>query len=166
MVLGVLTRRNDQVKIVPITGKYIPQAGDCVVGVVQEMKHGGCIVDINSPYSAFLPTKFEYPFGTILFAKIIEVDEVRNVSLDEERKLIGGYLIEISPARVLRVIGKNNSMLNLLREKTKSMIFVGMNGRVWLRNGNAEKAERAIFEIEKEAHTSGLTEKMEKYLSA
>ena len=80
------------------------------------------------------------------------------------RKLIGGTVIKITPTKVARVIGKGGSMINLIKEKTKSQILVGQNGLIWIRGGNVRKAIEAILMIERESHIIGLTEKIAKFL--
>jgi len=165
-VYGLLYSDGDYSRIVPLKGKYIPRREDYIVGIVTDIKFGGYTVEINSPYSSFLPSQREYDYGDVLFAKVSNVNEVKNVSLIGDRKLYEGDLIEISSAKVARVIGRKNSMLDLLKDKTGCDIFVGRNGRIWLRGENAAKAEEAILMIEKEAHTDGLTEKITKFLEA
>lgn len=163
-VYGLLYKDGDYSKIVPLKGRYIPRREDYVVGIVTDVKFGGYVVDINSPYSAFLSSQREYDYGDVLFAKVSNVNEVKNVSLMSDRKLYEGDVIEISPAKVARVIGRKNSMLNLLKEKARCDIFVGRNGRIWLRGENIAKAEEAVLKIEKEAHTDGLTERITQFL--
>jgi exosome complex component RRP4 len=55
-------------------------------------------------------------------------------------------------------------MIELIKKKTGSEIYVGQNGVIWIKGGNKEKAIEAILTIEKEAHTVGLTEKIAKML--
>lgn len=165
MIMGLLSKKDNAAKLIPLNGKYLPQFEDYVIGIIDEVKHAGYTVDINSPYTAFMPSRYTYKQREIVFAKIVEVNEVKNAILEDDKLLSEGEIIEVSPYRVLRVIGKNNSMLTMLREKTKTLIMVGRNGRIWLKGGDIEKAERAIMKIEREAHTSGLTERIEKFLS-
>jgi len=154
-------------RLIPLEGVYVPSLYDIVVGVVEEVKFAGYTVDINSPYQGFLPAKdsrYEYELGDVISAKVKQVDEVKNIILENARKLREGEIVEISPAKVPRVIGKKNSMLNLLRTATGSEIIVGNNGRIWIKGGNSALAARAILKIEKEAHTTGLTERIETLL--
>jgi len=76
-------------------------------------------------------------------------------------------LLDIDPTKVPRIIGKQGSMISLIKEKTKCQIVVGENGKAWIKGENAEdelKAEQAIRKIEAEGHIEDLTERMEKYL--
>lgn len=163
-VFGIFEKKDDEGRVIPLHGKYIPIQGDYLVGVVTDVKFGGVTVDINSPYSAFLPTKREYDWGDILSAKVLEINEVKSATLGDERKLAGGEMVEMSPVRVPRVIGKKSSMVTMIQEKTGSEIFVGRNGRIWLRGGNSAKAIKTILKIEKEAHTEGLTDRIKEFL--
>ncbi len=156
-----------EMKLVALEGAYLPLDEDYLVGVVEEVKFAGCTVDINSPYSAFLSnkdTRFQFEMGDILFAKVKGVDEVKNVNLFDARKLQGGEIIQISPVKVPRVIGKKSSMLNMLIDYTRSEIYVGKNGRLWIKGGDSTLAARSILKIEKEAHMTGLTDRMKDFL--
>jgi exosome complex component RRP4 len=165
MVFGVLDKKDGFGRIVPLTGKYFPQVEDYVVGIISEVKFGGYVIDINSPYEAFLQSRKRYNHGDVIFAKIMEVNEVRRSVLSHDKSLFGGDILEISPVRVPRVIGKKNSMMMLITEKTKTELCIGRNGRIWIHGGDEKKAKEAILKIEREAHTDGLTERMTEFLS-
>ena len=79
-----------------------------------------------------------------------------------------GQIIEISPSKVPRVIGKSGSMIQMIKGYTNCRIFVGQNGRIWL-DGEVDSimhAIKAIQMIEQDAHSYGLTEKVKAYLEA
>jgi exosome complex component RRP4 len=164
-VLGLFDEANP--RVIPLEGAYMPAQYDIIIGIIDEVKFAGYNVDINSPYRGFLSAKdsrYEYKLGDVISAKIVEVDEVKNVDLEGARALRNGEIIEISSAKIPRVIGKQNSMLDMIREATKSEIFVGKNGRIWIREGNSALAARTILKVEKEAHTIGLTERISAFL--
>lgn len=163
-VVGLLEEREGVKKVVPLNGSYMPRLEDYIVGIVTDVKLGGNIVDLNAPYHTFMPTRNDYDIGDVVSAKIKEINEVKSIVLTSEHRLLGGTIIDISPVKVPRVIGKQSSMLNLIKEKTGCNIFVGRNGRIWLKNGDLIKAEKAIFLIEKEAHIRGLTDKIKEFL--
>ncbi|NYZ79745.1 RNA-binding protein [Candidatus Micrarchaeota archaeon] len=163
-VYGLMTKRGEFAKVVPLKGAYIPIEGDYIVGIITDVKFGGCVVDVNSPYTAFLPTKREYNHRDVIFAKVDKVDEVKNIALFDEKKLFQGELLDVSPVKVPRIIGKKNSMINLVKEATGCLIFVGRNGRIWIKGEKYAKAAEAILKIEAEAHTSGLTERITEFL--
>src|SRR5208282_4020965 len=114
-----------------------------------------------------IPGKFDdYSFepGDVVEARIKEVENRKTIILGEAKLLEGGRIIRVKPKKVLRVIGKKNTMINQIKETTKTDIVVGLNGIIWLRGGDIELAEDAIFKIEREAHVSGLTEMIKRYL--
>ncbi|MEM4389921.1 MAG: exosome complex protein Rrp4 [Candidatus Micrarchaeia archaeon] len=157
----------EELRLVPLCGPYIPAIDDIVVGVVEEVKFAGYTVEIKSAYRGFLSTKEtrdEFRLGDVIVARVKGVDEVNNVQLVEARKLVGGEIVEITAAKVPRVIGRKRSMLNLIREATKSEIIIGNNGRAWIKGGNTSLATQALLKIEKEAHTKGLTDRMAEFL--
>jgi exosome complex component RRP4 len=182
-VLGVLKISEEEIAVVPLAGKYFPKVGDRIIGRIEEIEVSGWWVDINSPYKAFLPLgeaveefvdvrrvdliRFYY-IDDIIFCKITKVtkNKIIQVSMKDmlARKLFGGITIKITPYKVARVIGKGGSMIELIKGKTGSEIYVGQNGVIWIKGGNKEKAIEAILTIEKEAHTVGLTEKIAKML--
>jgi len=182
-VLGVLKITDEEISVVPLAGKYFPRVGDRIIGRIQEIEVSGWWVDINSPYRAFLPlaeaveefvdvrrvdlSRF-YDIDDIIFCKITKVtkNKIIQVSMKDmlTRKLFGGITIKITPYKVARVIGKGGSMLEIIKKKTGSEIYVGQNGVIWIKGGKKEKAIEAILTIEKEAHISGLTEKIAKML--
>ena len=182
-VLGILKISDEEISVVPLAGKYFPKVGDRIIGRIEEIEVSGWWVDINSPYRAFLPlseaveefvdvrrvdlSRF-YDIDDVIFCKITKVtkNKIIQVSMKDmiARKLFGGITIKITPYKVARVIGKGGSMIELIKKKTGSEIYVGQNGVIWIKGGNKEKAIEAILTIEREAHVAGLTEKIAKML--
>ena len=74
----------------------------------------------------------------------------------------------ITPARVPRLIGRKGSMINMLKSELQTDIVVGQNGVVWLKGkpDRVDIAIDAIRQIEREAHTSGLTDRVRETISA
>ena len=158
----------DSREIIPLEGSWNPNLEDTVVGVIIEPKGKVYIVDLTFFGRCLLiPGKFdEYSFepGDIIEARIKEVENRKTIILGEAKLLEGGRIIKVKPKKILRVIGKKNTMIDQIIALTKTEIVVGLNGIVWLRGGNIELATDAIFKVEREAHTSGLTEEIRKYL--
>jgi exosome complex component RRP4 len=110
--------------------------------------------------------------GDYIMAKILSGDRIEDPEISTLGQYLGkindGYILEISPPKIPRIIGKRGSMIKILKEMTRSRIFVTQNGRIWI-NGRNEKYERilmeAIFKIEREAHTSGLTDRIKYFLT-
>ncbi|MET1124329.1 MAG: exosome complex RNA-binding protein Rrp4 [Archaeoglobaceae archaeon] len=176
--LGILDKTDTHVRVIPLKGRYIPSVGDVVVGIVKEVVANGWIVNINSPYQAFLPVT-ENPemkpnkkpdevldIGDAIIAKVLNIDPNMRVTLTMKDKLCHpirfGRIVAILPPRVPRVIGKKGSMIKLLKGELGIQIVVGQNGLIWI-NGDRRKvaiAEEAIYLIEQEAHTEGLTDRI------
>src|SRR3989344_5670326 len=55
--LGVADKSERIVKVVPISGVYIPRRGNTVIGEVVDLNQAGWMIDIKGPYSAFLPMR-------------------------------------------------------------------------------------------------------------
>ena len=180
--LGIKTVRPDSISVVPLAGQYIPVRGDLVVGKIVDVGASNWLVDINSPYPSPLhvnevPWRVEFgetrkfmTVGDIVLLMIVGVDETKRirVSMQEHglRKLTGGTVMEVSPSKVPRVIGKNGSMIQMLKNMTSCRIYVGQNGRIWI-DGELDsivRAVQAIRMIEDEAHSQGLTEKVKALL--
>lgn len=179
--LGILKEDENQISVIPLAGKYMPRVGDRVIGIISQVEVSGWFVDINSPYTAFLPlglaveefvdiTKADlsryYDVGDVIFCKVSKVTKnmLVQVSMKDPmaRKLYGGMTIRITPTKIGRVIGKGGSMIQLLKNKSGCDILVGQNGVIWIKGKDKAKVVEAILTIEKEAHTLGLTEKIQK----
>jgi exosome complex component RRP4 len=176
-VVGLVSIRNKKISVIPLQSKYIPKRGDVVIGKINDIRFSMWGLDINSPYSGLLPAsevfgkeKRElekvFDIGTILFLRVIDVDEVKKVKLGLKGrglgKFKGGILVYITPTKVPRLIGKKGSMINMIKDKTGCDIVVGQNGVVWVKGDvKMERiAEKVINMIEFEAHTSGLTDRV------
>jgi len=180
-VFGILSL-NKQIKVVPLSGKYIPKRNDIVIGVVTEVSFSNWIVDIRSPYEGLLHIS-EFPrridnaemskylkVGDSIMALVSDVDESMKVELtlnDQRlRQITDGRVIEVTPSKVPRIIGKNGSMIGMLKNEAGCNIFIAQNGRVWLtgKDKNIDLAVRTIQKIENESHISGLTERIVNFL--
>ncbi|MEM7825250.1 MAG: exosome complex RNA-binding protein Rrp4 [Candidatus Aenigmatarchaeota archaeon] len=182
-VLGIPKIDENEVSVVPLAGTYIPQVGQKVIGIISEVEVSGWGVNINSPYTAFLPlaegveefvdisrtdiSRF-YDINDIIYCKISKVTKNKIVQVSMRdfgcKKLREGIIIKVTPTKVPRIIGKGGSMINLIKKNTGCEIIVGQNGIIWLRGERKDKAIEAILTIEKESHIIGLTEKIEKML--
>ena len=154
-------------KIVALKGRYKPLVGDYVVGIVSEQKFAGYNVDLNSPYIGLISsreTREQFEVGDVVSSVVRSVDEVNEALLVEPRKLSGGRLVEIESVKIPRVIGRNSSMVSMLEQYTHSKLFIGKNGRIYLKDGNVPLAIMAILKISHEAHLQGLTDRMNAYL--
>lgn len=166
----VMSLKSEDGKLIPLDGPYEPLPEDVVVGFVSEVKFAGYTMDLGGPYRAFLSSRDcreSFGLGDIVMARIIAVDEVKSIDLADGRRLREGRIETISPVKVPRLIGKKNSMINLIAQATACQLVVGRNGLVFVsHNGNHHLAHEAIRLIESQAHTSGLTDRVAAMLSA
>ncbi len=155
-------------KVVPLKGVYVPQQGERVIGIVSGVNFSGYVVDLNSPYPGRLSdqeTMDDLQFGDVISVKVQVVTEVNECVLIEPQRLNGGDILEVPSVKVPRIIGRNGSMLNTIKEFTGTDAFVGKNGRIYLRSGNVGLAAQTIMKICRESHTSGLTERVTAFLT-
>lgn len=184
--IGIVSSRGSLVKLISLSGEYIPKKEDIIIGKVVGINFNGWRVDFGGYYSAFLTLKegsVEYiereedltryfDFGDYIVAQVINVNEnARAVDLTAKgpglRKLGVGRIIRVAPYKVPRIIGKQGSMINLLKEQTGCKISVGQNGWVWIYGEDPIKERlcvEAIGKIERESHISGLTDRVKEFL--
>ena len=181
--MGVVEYSGSSVRVVPMSGRYIPDEGDIVIAEISSVGYSNWRMDLNSPYEAMLKIDVAvdeyidldeddltdyFDVGEAVVAQVSNVTEGFdvNVSMEDDRcrKLRGGRIIEISPSKVARVIGKKGTMVKQIKDKTGTTIIVGQNGLVWIKGENANLAAKAVRKVEEEAHTSGLTDKIGEWL--
>jgi exosome complex component RRP4 len=169
------------VKIIPIFGAFVPRRNNVVIGRVTDITHAGWLVDIDSASSGFLPIEESPRFinrnemdqylaiGDVIAAKIWTVKN-RGIDLTLKGKGLGkleeGFIFRIIPSRVPRVIGREGSMVNLIKERTGCNITIGQNGWIWIKGPGIDseiKARNAIEFVSDKVHISGLTEKVEEW---
>ncbi len=182
--LGLADIKEDTVSVVPLSGVYIPKEGDIVIGIISRISGSTIIVDIRSPYQGVIPIprgratervdmrKYNLKLGDVILAKVKAFDGssslLLTIDMEGLGKLEGGYILEVEPAKVPRVIGKRQSMLTILKEKTRSDIIVGNNGRIWVRSPSLKELlalEKALRKIETESHVSGLSDRVSSFLT-
>ena len=81
-------------------------------------------------------------------------------------KVEDGMIIKVNSNKVPRVIGKEGSMINLIKEETGCNITVGQNGIIWIGGENTEDellAKKAIMFITEKFFLEGLTEEVKKW---
>ncbi len=181
-ILGILNNDSNYINVVPLKGRYDPIEKDLVIGIVEEAMSSSWLVDINAAYPALLHVN-EVPWdvdfgeterylnnGDSVMAKVLQVDREKKLQITLKDynlyKLKDGYILNVEPSKVPRIIGKKGSMISLLKKYTKCRIFVGQNGRIWV-NGSDDgikKVINTIKMIEYESLSYGLTNKIEELL--
>jgi exosome complex component RRP4 len=180
--IGLATLKGKTIYVTALAGSYMPHVGDIVIGKVYSISLTSWQVDICSPYAGILHISnvVRRPFnamksdlreifdiGDIIVTKVIAFDRLQDPALTVKGrdlgKLRGGTIIEIPPSKIPRLIGRKGSMINMIKEQTHAKIVVGQNGRIWIvgkRPGDEIEVIRAIRKIEREAHTTGLTDRV------
>ena len=182
--LGLVAIDERAIKLIPLSGRYIPKTGDTIICKVIDVSFNGWRLDTNSAYSAMLSLKEAtsdfiarganltqyYDLGDYIVCGIINVTSQKLVDVTTKgpglRKLKGGRIIEVDSNKVPRIVGKQGSMVIMIKEATKCNITVGQNGLIWIDGEpiNELLAIQAIRKIEKESHLSGLTDKIKEFL--
>jgi exosome complex component RRP4 len=169
------------VKVIPLSGVYQARRGNVVIGKVENVTFNGWVLDIGTADHAFLSLK-EVPrfvnqnqleevldIGDMAVVKIWSINK-RGVDLSLKSRGLGkideGMTIKVNPHKVPRIIGKEGSMIKLIKDNTGCNITVGQNGYIWLKGSKVEeelKAKEAIEFIVEKSFVSGLTEEVEKF---
>jgi exosome complex component RRP4 len=181
---GLLHVEGKVLKTTPLAGRYLPAKNDVVIGRVSDILMSGWRIDINSPYSSVLPLKdatFDFikkgadlteyfSLEDYVVCKITQVTSQNLIDVSMKgpglRKLRGGQFILVNAAKVPRIIGRQGSMVSMVKKGTGCQIAVGQNGIVWISGEPTSEiiAVEAVRKIEREAHVSGLTDNMKKFL--
>jgi len=165
--IGLVNDESDYASVVPLEGRYIPRQGDVIIGVIGEERFAGYSVDINGFSQSFVSKKDLREMlkpGSVISAKIVGVSELNDVDIGSVRTFFGGEIITISPVKIPRVIGRDCSMLKVLKDGTKSNIMVGKNGWIWAKGGDLDLLKKAIKKIEDEAHLDNLTNRISDFV--
>ena len=190
--IGLKQLKRNYVNVIPLRGIYTPQPGDKVIAIVVDKNPVKYKCDINAKNYAQLKPKntskrvravrgrqFErddsntekFDIGDLLVVKILSADRLSSPELTTIGKYLGkknnGIVITIDPPKIPRVIGRDGSMIKMLKNLTRCMIFVTQNGRIWLKGDNIQNERLlidAINKIKLEAHTVGLTDRMQLYI--
>ncbi len=178
LYVGLASVNGRLIKVIPLKGKYSPKRGDTVLGRIVDMSFSSWFVDIDGASDAILsvrdiPEYVErgadltqyYSFGDYIVAKISNVTRsavelsMKDMGL---RKLGKGRIMKVNSSKVPRIIGKQGSMISMIKDKTGCRITVGQNGIIWIQ-GSPEH-ERVVSQIitliDNEAHKEGLTDRV------
>ncbi|EIJ65097.1 KH domain protein [Candidatus Nitrosopumilus salaria BD31] len=186
--IGISEIYDDSVKVIPLTGKYIPKINDLVIGKVISHTSLSWELDINSCYVGFLPAQdvFGRDFsahadelatklksGDLVAARIANFDRTRDplvtISDRDLGKIDSGDLIKISPSKVPRLIGKRGTMIQMIEMATDAAITIGQNGWVVVSCESPEgllKAKKAIEMVNEKAHVANLTDQVKEMLES
>ncbi len=182
--LGLVNVDGRALKLIPLSGRYMPKRDDTIIGQIMDITFSGWRIETNSAYPAMLNIRDATSdfiargadlaqflnLGDYVAAKITNVTSQKLVDLTMKgpglSKLKGGRIVLVNTNKVPRIIGKQGSMVSMIKQATGCRIMVGQNGVVWI-EGSPENeliAVEAIKKIEKLAHMTGLTDEIKKFL--
>ncbi len=184
--VGISEIYEDSVRVISLTGKYIPKIDDLVIGKVNSHTSLSWELDINSCYVGFLPAQdvFGRDFsahadelatklktGDLVAARIANFDRTRDPLVTISDRDLGaidsGVLVKISPSKVPRLIGKRGSMIQMIEMATNAAVTIGQNGWVVVSCETPEgllKAKKAIEMVNQKAHVANLTDQIKEML--
>lgn len=184
--VGLVEYDERKVNVVALKAFYIPNVGDTIIGKITDVTLGGWILDINAPYPALLrasdviersyrPQKDElstiFDVGDLVIAKVASYDRTRDPLLTVREpglgKITRGQMIEVTPTKIPRIIGRKGSMIGMIKNETGCHVLLGQNGLVHIIGKTPEDERLAVMalrKIENESHTSGLTDRVTEML--
>ncbi|MCR4324049.1 MAG: exosome complex RNA-binding protein Rrp4 [Nanoarchaeota archaeon] len=179
---GIANIVEKHVRVIPVSGAYYPRRGNTIIGTIADITFNGWLIDFGGAQNAFLPVA-EVPryinrnelrefldFGE---AVVVKVWDVKSRGIDASMKMRGfgkiegGMIINVNPYKVPRIIGKEGSMVKMIKDATGCDITVGQNGKVWISGKSIDKevATKEIVEFIVDNSTiAGLTEEVEKFI--
>src|SRR3989338_5349986 len=171
------------VKVIPLSGAYIPRRNNVAIGRVTDITFNGWLIDVDWAGNAFLPIAESPRFinqnemdqflaiGDMLSAKIWSI-KGKGIDLTIKGKglgkLEGGFAFKVNASRVPRIIGLEGSMIMLIKDKTGCSVSVGQNGWVWINGSDSAsvfRARKAIEYVANNVHITGLTDHMEEWFN-
>ena len=178
---GLAEESNRLVKVIPLSGVYHPRRGNVVIGKVEMLTFNGWVINIGTAENAFLSLT-EVPrfvnkdsldevmdIGDMTVVKIVGINK-RGIDATIKSRGLGrieeGLIVSVNPNKVPRIIGKEGSMINLIKDETKCNITVGQNGLIWIKGDKIEDelyAKKAILFVTEKSFASGLTDEVQKW---
>lgn len=178
---GLAEEQNNLIKVIPLSGVYNPRRGNVIIGRVENVIANGWLIDIGAPDTAFLSLmevpKFVnkdaldevFDIDDMIICKIYSINK-KGIDLTVKGRGFGkvnnGIIFRINPNKVPRVIGKEGSMIKLIKDHTGCDVTVGQNGETLVQGDSIDAevfAKNAILYIAENSYISGLTEAVEKW---
>ena len=132
--LGLVMIDGRAIKLLPLSGRYSPRTDDTIICKVIDVSFSGWRLDTNSAYSAMMSMKDAtsefiqrganltqyYDLGDYIVCKIVNVTSQKLIDVTMKgpglRKLRGGRVIEVDSHKVPRIIGKQGSMVIMIKD--------------------------------------------------
>ncbi len=183
--IGLVNYNRGMVSVISLEAGFNPLSGDLIIGKIIDIDLGRWLVNIGAAENAFLNVQdaIDAPFrsdivmpeildvGETIIAKIVDLDRRRTPILSILGPNLGkvkeGFIFRITPSKIPRLIGKKGSMVNMILRETGCNVVIGQNGWILIQGRNRENemiVVKVIEKIEREAHISGLTTRVQEYL--
>lgn len=159
---GTVILNKDWINVTQLSGAYMPKEGDEVIGRIMAVEGTYWAVDLDTSYYCRLDAREANTgyriedlselmnVGDIVYAKILRAGRDMSSSLGLRGgrfgKLSASMLIKFNPMKISRVIGKEGTMINMIRDYSKCDIILGKNGVAWV-NGDKAGMEAALSAI-------------------
>jgi exosome complex component RRP4 len=179
---GIANVFEKHVRVVPVSGAYYPRRGNTIIGTIVDITFNGWLIDFGGAQNAFLPVA-EVPrfvnknemqefldFGESVIVKVWDVKS-RGVDVSMKMrgfgKVEGGMIVSVGANEVPRIIGKEGSMVKMIKGATGCDVTVGQNGKVWISGKDTDSevnAKKIIEFISENVTVNGLTEMVENFI--
>lgn len=181
---GLSDEEEGLIRVIPLSGGYQPRRGNLIIGKVEQVTFNGWLVNVGNSENAALAflSLNEVPkflnqgelksfmgVGDMVVAKVSSKIE-KNLTLTIKGKGLGkvreGIVFKINPYKVPRVIGKEGSMIKLIKERTGCNVMMGQNGYILAKGESIDNellAREAVNFIVRKATIEGLTDAVEKF---
>jgi len=173
-----------RVRVIRLSGPYIPKVGDFVIGVVTEVQPLAATLDINSYVNGYIlanaffkrridPSKFDLSnkvnIGDLVAARVKKIERGKDIVLqpDQKWKVEGDAIFYISPAKAHYLYASRSRIPSKIKELTGAELRLGANGIVVVK-GDLKKIEmvkKALDVIESTYNLNGLYGEIIKVLS-
>lgn len=178
---GLSDEANNLIRVIKLSGVYDPRRGNVVVGIVTNVHSNGWFIDFGGADEAFLSLtevpmyvdknglKEVMDIDDVVIAKISEISQ-RGVNVTIKQRGLGkaeeGIVMKINSNKIPRVIGKEGSMVKLIKDETGCNITAGQNGYILIKGDTIENellAKRAILFVTEKSFIEGLTDAVTKW---
>ncbi len=157
----------ERASLLPLEGPWQPRIDETVVGTITDCKNYVYTVNLSYYCRALIigsryGRQSDFEIGSAVEAKIKDIEDRTVLILSYPRALPGGILVRVKPAKVHRIIGKEDTMVRQVENLTGTRLVVGANGVIWIKGqqDGIKAAIKAISLIEENAHRQGLTEQV------
>ena len=162
-LVGTAKQSGSYVTVSAMRGRYYPKVGDTVIAICSGIGPSHWYMNINSSSDALLHfSETEWKVGIGETSKFMNIGDAciaeiffsgtgsYQISFKKGcigRRLYAGTIFKIECKNVSKIIGKQGSVIEMIREKTDTRIQIGQNGLVWI-DGSTDGIAKAMKAME------------------